>query len=253
MYRTNVCGELDEKFIGKTVEVAGWVKSIRDHGGIVFIDLRDKYGSVQLTTHNDSLLTSLSRETVISARGKVVMRDEINFNPNLKSGKIEIEIEELKILSKANNILPFEVEDSMKVGEELRLKHRYLDLRNPVMQDILKLRADFAYETRSILRDLGFLEVNTPILTVPSPEGARDYLVPSRVHHGKFYALPQAPQQFKQLLMCGGVDKYFQIAPCFRDEDPRADRLAGDFYMVVDSVGDGTPQMFPLSLCSECP
>ena len=232
MYRTNVCGELDEKFIGKTVEVAGWVKSIRDHGGIVFIDLRDKYGSVQLTTHNDSLLTSLSRETVISARGKVVMRDEINFNPNLKSGKIEIEIEELKILSKANNILPFEVEDSMKVGEELRLKHRYLDLRNPVMQDILKLRADFAYETRSILRDLGFLEVNTPILTVPSPEGARDYLVPSRVHHGKFYALPQAPQQFKQLLMCGGVDKYFQIAPCFRDEDPRADRLAGDFYQI---------------------
>ncbi len=232
MYRTLTCGEVDEKSVGKTVELAGWVNTMRDHGGIVFIDLRDKYGLVQLTTHDDSLLTSLSRESVISIKGKVVMRDEYNFNPNMKSGKVEVEIEKMEVLSKARNILPFEVEDSMKVSEELRLKHRYLDLRNTTMQEILTMRADLAYEVRTCMRELGFTEVNTPILTVPSPEGARDYLVPSRVHKGKFYALPQAPQQFKQLLMCGGVDKYFQIAPCFRDEDPRADRLAGDFYQI---------------------
>ena len=232
MYRTLTCGEVDEKNVGEVVELAGWVNTMRDHGGIVFIDLRDKYGLVQLTTHDDSLLTSLTRESVITIKGKVVLRDEYNINPKMKSGKIEVEIETLKVLSKARNILPFEVEDSMKVNEELRLKHRYLDLRNSTMQQTLKLRADMAFETRCCLRELGFTEVNTPILTVPSPEGARDYLVPSRVHKGKFYALPQAPQQFKQLLMCGGLDKYFQIAPCFRDEDPRADRLAGDFYQI---------------------
>lgn len=232
MYRTMTCGEVDEKHVGQTVELAGWVNTMRDHGGIVFIDLRDKYGLVQLTTHDDSLLTSLTRESVISIKGKVVMRDEYNFNPKMKSGKIEVEIEELHVLSKARNILPFEVEDSMKVNEELRLRHRYLDLRNEKMQEIIKMRADLSYEVRTCMREMGFVEVNTPILTVPSPEGARDYLVPSRVHKGKFYALPQAPQQFKQLLMCGGLDKYFQIAPCFRDEDPRADRLAGDFYQI---------------------
>ncbi len=232
MYRTLNLGEVDEKLVGQKVELAGWVNTMRDHGGIVFIDLRDKYGLVQLTTHDDSLLTSLTRESVISISGKVVLRDEFNINPNMKSGKVEVEIETLTVLSKARNILPFEVEDSIKVNEELRLKHRYLDLRNQSMQDMLKLRADLSYEVRTCLRNLGFTEVNTPILTVPSPEGARDYLVPSRVHKGKFYALPQAPQQFKQLLMCGGLDKYFQIAPCFRDEDPRADRLAGDFYQI---------------------
>lgn len=232
MYRTMTCGQVDESMVGKTIELAGWVNTMRDHGGIVFIDLRDKYGLVQLTTHDDSLLTSLTRESVISIKGKVVMRDEYNFNPKMRSGKIEVEIEELKVLSKARNILPFEVDESMKVGEELRLKYRYLDLRNEKMQEILKLRADMSYEVRTCMRELGFTEVNTPILTVPSPEGARDYLVPSRVHKGKFYALPQAPQQFKQLLMCSGVDKYFQIAPCFRDEDPRADRLTGDFYQI---------------------
>ncbi|MBR6779359.1 MAG: aspartate--tRNA ligase [Clostridia bacterium] len=232
MYRTMTCGDVDEKFVGQEIELAGWVNTMRDHGGIVFIDLRDKYGLVQLTTHDDSLLSSLTRESVITIKGKVVLREEYNINPKMKSGKIEVEIQTLKVLSKARNILPFEVEDSMKVSEELRLKHRYLDLRNETMQQTLKLRADMAFETRCCLRELGFTEVNTPILTVPSPEGARDYLVPSRVHKGKFYALPQAPQQFKQLLMCGGLDKYFQIAPCFRDEDPRADRLAGDFYQI---------------------
>ena len=225
-------GEVDEKLIGQEIELAGWVKSVRDHGGIVFIDLRDKSGVVQLKTHDDSLLTSLSRESVISVKGKIVLRDEDTINLALKSGKVELEIEELKVLSKSKNMLPFDVEDSMKTSEEIRLKYRYLDLRNEKMQEMLKLRADVAFETRALLREMGFTEVNTPILTVPSPEGARDYIVPSRVHKGKFYALPQAPQQFKQLLMCGGVDKYFQIAPCFRDEDPRADRLAGDFYQI---------------------
>ena len=232
MYRSMMLGEVDESIVGKQIKLAGWVKTIRDHGGIVFIDLRDKTGIVQLKTNDDSLLTSLSRESVISVDGVVELRDEESVNPNLKSGKVEVEIKSMDVLSKSKNMLPFEIEDSMKVAEEIRLKHRYLDLRNDKMQEILKLRADVAFETRLLMRELGFTEVNTPILTVPSPEGARDYLVPSRVHKGKFYALPQAPQQFKQLLMCGGVDKYFQIAPCFRDEDPRADRLPGDFYQI---------------------
>ena len=232
MYRTMMLGEVDEKLVGQNIELAGWVKTIRDHGGILFIDIRDKSGVVQLTTHDDSLLTSLSRESVISIKGKVVLRSEETVNLSLKSGKVEVEIEDMTILSKSKNMLPFDVEDSMKTGEEVRLKYRYLDLRNDKMQEMIKLRDDVAFETRCIMRGLGFTEVATPILTVPSPEGARDYLVPSRVHKGKFYALPQAPQQFKQLLMCGGVDKYFQIAPCFRDEDPRADRLTGDFYQI---------------------
>ena len=232
MYRTTMLGEIDESYIGQEIELAGWVKTIRDHGGIVFVDLRDKSGIVQLTTHDDSLLTSLSRESVISVKGKIVSRDPETVNLSIKSGKVELEVESVNILSKSKNMLPFEVDESMKTSEELRLKYRYLDLRNDKMQEMIKLRDNVAFSTRSLLRSLGFTEVNTPILTIPSPEGARDYLVPSRVHKGKFYALPQAPQQFKQLLMCGGVDKYFQIAPCFRDEDPRADRLAGDFYQI---------------------
>lgn len=232
MYRTVMLGEVDESFIGKDIELAGWVKTVRDHGGIVFIDIRDKSGVVQLKTHDDSLLTSLAKESVIAIKGKVVLRDPDTINPNIKSGKVEVDIENMKVLSSSKHMLPFDIEDSMKTSEEVRLKYRYLDLRNDKMQQMLKLRADVAYEIRTFLRSMDFTEVNTPILTVPSPEGARDYLVPSRVHKGKFYALPQAPQQFKQLLMCGGVDKYFQIAPCFRDEDPRADRLAGDFYQI---------------------
>lgn len=232
MFRTMMLGDVDEKLIGQKVELAGWVKTVRDHGGIVFIDLRDKSGIVQLTTHDDSLLTSLARESVISVVGKVVLRDEETVNKAIKSGRVEVEIEKMEVLSRSKHMLPFDVEESYKTNEELRLKYRYLDIRSEKMQNIIKLRDDVAFETRTFLRNLGFTEVNTPILTVPSPEGARDYLVPSRVHKGKFYALPQAPQQFKQLLMCGGVDKYFQIAPCFRDEDPRADRLAGDFYQI---------------------
>ena len=232
MYRSLTIAELNESHIGKRVELAGWVKVVRDHGGIVFIELRDRYGSVQLTTENDSYLTSLSRESVISVVGEVKLRDEANFNPKLRLGKIEIAIDELTVLSKAKNVLPFEVEESTKVSEDLRLKYRYLDLRNPEMQKKIKFRSDVIFEMRSIMRKMGFDEIQTPILTASSPEGARDYLVPSRVHRGKFYALPQAPQQFKQLLMCAGMDKYFQIAPCFRDEDARADRSPGEFYQL---------------------
>ena len=232
MYRTMMLGQVDESLIGKEIELAGWVKTVRDHGGIVFIDLRDKSGIVQLKTNDDSLLSTLSRESVITVKGTVVSRSEDTINTTLKSGKVEVEISDMKVLSRSKSMLPLDVEDSMKTAEEVRLKYRYLDLRNDKMQEMLKLRDEVAFETRSLMRNLGFTEVTTPILTVPSPEGARDYLVPSRVHKGKFYALPQAPQQFKQLLMCGGVDKYFQIAPCFRDEDPRADRLTGDFYQI---------------------
>ena len=232
MLRTKTCGEIDTSCLKETVVLAGWVEAIRDHGGIVFITLRDKYGMVQLTTHDDKLLVSLTKESVVGVKGEVVLRDKETIDPKLKSGEVEVAIQELKVYSYAKNMLPFEVKDSAKVSEDIRLKYRYLDLRNQRMQEMLQARADIAFETRSILRDLGFEEVATPILTVPSPEGARDYLVPSRVHKGKFYALPQAPQQFKQLLMCSGVDKYFQIAPCFRDEDPRADRLCGDFYQI---------------------
>ena len=250
MYRTLTIKELDESYIGKTVQVAGWVKVVRDHGGIVFIELRDKYGFVQLTTHNDSLFTSLTRESVISVTGKVLLRDEENFNENDRLGKLEIEIEKLDILSKAKSNLPFEVEDSTKTNEETRLKYRYLDLRNPEMQAKLKLRSDVLFDMRVIMRDLGFEEIQTPILTVSSPEGARDYLVPSRVHKGKFYALPQAPQQFKQLLMCSGMDKYFQIAPCFRDEDARADRSPGEFYQLDMEMSFAT-QEDVFAVCEE--
>jgi len=232
MYRTITSAELDESYIGKKVKMAGWVRVVRDHGGIVFIEIRDKYGFVQLTTEDDSYLTSLSRESVISVTGEVKLRDEFNFNPKLRLGKIEVKIEELEVLSKSKTILPFEVEESTKTSEDLRLKYRYLDLRNPEMQKKIKFRSDVIFEMRSIMRSMGFDEIQTPILTASSPEGARDYLVPSRVHKGKFYALPQAPQQFKQLLMCAGMDKYFQIAPCFRDEDARADRSPGEFYQL---------------------
>ena len=232
MYRTITSAELDESYIGKKVKMAGWVRVVRDHGGIVFIEIRDKYGFVQLTTEDDSYLTSLSRESVISVTGEVKLRDEFNFNPKLRLGKIEVKIEELEVLSKSKTILPFEVEESTKTSEDLRLKYRYLDLRNPEMQKKIKFRSDVIFEMRSTMRSMGFDEIQTPILTASSPEGARDYLVPSRVHKGKFYALPQAPQQFKQLLMCAGMDKYFQIAPCFRDEDARADRSPGEFYQL---------------------
>lgn len=232
MYRTITCKELDESYIGKTIQVAGWVKVVRDHGGIVFIDLRDKYGFVQLKTYDDSLLVSLSKESVISVTGTVQKRDEDTIDEKSKLGTIEILIEKMEVLSRAKHMLPFEIEESRKTSEDIRLKYRYLDLRSGEMQRKIKLRSDVLYDMRTIMREKGFEEIQTPILSVSSPEGARDYLVPSRVHKGKFYALPQAPQQYKQLLMCAGFDKYFQIAPCFRDEDARADRSPGEFYQL---------------------
>lgn len=232
VYRTNVISDLDENMVGKKVVVAGWVNTVRDHGGITFVDLRDYYGIVQLMIKDSSLLDGINRETVVSVSGEITLRDEINFNPKLSTGKIEITVQDIKVLGRSQNVLPFEIMESTDTNDELRLRYRYLDLRNPIMQEKLRIRADIAFEFRTLFRDLGFLEITTPILTASSPEGSRDYLVPSRIHKGKFYALPQAPQQFKQLLMTAGIDRYFQIAPCFRDEDARADRSPGEFYQV---------------------
>lgn len=223
--------------IGSEVTLAGWVNNSRDHGGLIFIDLRDHTGLIQLTVHPETveafnLAGTVRDEFVIKATGKVVERAADLVNNNIPTGKIEIEITGLEILNKSE-VLPFPVSHGTEeVNEELRLKYRFLDLRRPKMQDRLRRRDEFNIKIREYMHDHDFTEVTTPILTSSSPEGARDYLVPSRLHPGKFYALPQAPQQFKQLLMVGGLPKYFQIAPCFRDEDPRADRHPGEFYQL---------------------
>ena len=230
-YRTRSCGDLRKEDIGTEVRLAGWVNTIRDHGGITFIDLRDHYGLVQLVM-KDELAVKLSKETVISATGTVIARTQENVNPKLKTGEIEVEIKDIRILGECLVTPPFEIENSRSVNEEVRLKYRFLDLRNPECQHNLIVRSKVIQSIREEMLALGFNEIQTPILTVSSPEGARDYIVPSRLHPGKFYALPQAPQQFKQLLMVAGMDKYFQIAPCFRDEDARADRCPGEFYQL---------------------
>ena len=228
-YRDVNCGELRIADVSKTLKLAGWIDNIRKLGGITFVTLRDGFGITQLIVDNQ-LAINLHKEDVISVLGKVVERS--SKNPNMPTGDIEIEVESLNILSKCKEDLPFEVKSSKDVNEDLRLKYRYLDLRSSYNQDMLKLRSDLMLFTRNYYTNLGFIEVQTPILTASSPEGARDFLVPSRLNPGKFYALPQAPQQFKQLLMCSGVDKYFQIAPCFRDEDARADRSPTEFYQI---------------------
>lgn len=226
--RTHYCTQVTEKNIGDTVTVAGWVNSRRDHGGIIFIDLRDKDGLVQLVCDPQDSKESLEKaetvrdEFVLIATGKVRARGEGLENPNLITGKIEIVVSELTIENKSKP-MPFELGDE-KVNEEIRLRNRFLELRTPKAYDIFKLRSKATIQVRNTLDELGFLDVETPILTKSTPEGARDYLVPSRVHPGEFYALPQSPQLFKQLLMVAGFDKYFQIAKCFRDEDLRADR-----------------------------
>ncbi len=226
-----------EGFLGKEVEVAGWVNSRRDHGGLIFIDLRDHTGVVQLVVTPDTaeafaLAESARDEFVLYARGKMRERAPELVNPNIPTGKIELVVSELVLLNRSEPLPVNTHDDGEKSSEEMRLKYRYLDLRRPSMQEILKRRSEFYRVIREYMYEHGFTEVTTPILANSSPEGARDFLVPSRLHPGKFYALPQAPQQFKQLLMVGGVPKYFQIAPCFRDEDPRADRLYGDFYQL---------------------
>ena len=230
-FRTQMCGQIDKTFVGKSIKLAGWVDTIRDHGGITFVDLRDQNGLVQLVV-NDKFLTGVSRETVISVQGKVRLRGEENVNPKLATGEVEVVVENLDVLGPVLAPLPFEIGESKKIREDVRLKYRFLDLRNPQVYNNIIFRSKFNSFCRKEMEKLGFVEIATPILTASSPEGARDFIVPSRLHPGKFYALPQAPQIFKQLLMVGGFDKYFQIAPCFRDEDARADRTAGEFYQL---------------------
>ena len=234
-------------FLGKTVMVEGWVNSRRDHGGLIFIDLRDHTGIIQLvvtpeTADSFKLAETVRDEFVLRATGTMREREPDLVNPNIPTGKIELVVKELELLNKSEPLPVNTHDDGEKSSEELRLKYRYLDLRRPSMQTLLKRRSEYYRFLRNYMYDHGFTEISTPILANSSPEGARDFLVPSRLHPGKFYALPQAPQQFKQLLMVGGVNKYFQIAPCFRDEDPRADRLYGDFYqldMEMAFVEDG--------------
>jgi len=231
-YRTQYCNAVSEKDIGKKVRAAGWVENIRDHGGIMFVDLRDHYGQVQIVFHNEALLEGIHKECAVSIAGTVLKRDESTYNDKIETGTVEIEAEEVRILGKVSEQLPFEVDESRKTKEDLRLKYRYLDLRNRKMHDNIIFRSRVISFLRSKMTEMGFLELQTPILSTSSPEGARDYLIPSRKHHGKFYALPQAPQIFKQIYMVSGFDKYFQIAPCFRDEDARADRSPGEFYQL---------------------
>lgn len=231
-YRTQYCSAVSEGDIGKKVRAAGWVANIRDHGGIMFVDLRDQYGEVQIVFHNESLLEGIHKECAVSICGTVLKRDESTYNDKIATGTVEIEAEEVKILGKVSEALPFEIDESKKTKEDLRLKYRYLDLRNPKVRNNIVFRSQVISFLRNKMSEMGFLELQTPILSTSSPEGARDYLIPSRKHHGKFYALPQAPQIFKQIYMVSGFDKYFQIAPCFRDEDARADRSPGEFYQL---------------------
>ena len=235
-YRTHNCGELRKENIGQTVKIAGWVQSVRNLGGLVFVDVRDQYGITQAVTSGESELveevSNILTESTISVEGKVRPRGEGAINNDMPTGEIEIEIEKIEILGKRLKNLPFEINSDIEAREDLRLQYRFLDLRNEKLKENILLRSKILQFLRTQMIERGFIEVQTPILTSSSPEGARDYLVPSRVHPGKFYALPQAPQQFKQLLMVSGIDKYFQIAPCFRDEDARADRAPGEFYQL---------------------
>ena len=232
IYRTVNCGQLREENIGQEVKVAGWVENIRDHGGVMFLDIRDEYGVLQVVVHDDNLLKNINRECTVTLSGKVVKRDDDTINPKIATGYVEVHTEDIKVLGKCKNELPFEVASSKNTNEDVRLRYRFLDLRNPKVHNNMLLRSKVVSFMREKMNSMGFTEINTPILSASSPEGARDYLIPSRKHKGKFYALPQAPQIFKQLLMVSGFDKYFQIAPCFRDEDARADRSPGEFYQL---------------------
>ena len=235
-YKTHTCNEISLEDVGKKVRIAGWVQTIRDLGGLVFLDIRDMYGITQVVTSGEAkdvdFASHIPIESTVTVYGTVKKRDEETVNPKLKTGLVEIKIEDIKVLGKRTKNIPFEINTNQEIREDLRLQYRYLDLRNERLQNNLKLRAQVLQFLRNQMQEQGFLEVQTPILTSSSPEGARDYLVPSRLHPGKFYALPQAPQQFKQLLMVSGIDKYFQIVPCFRDEDARADRAPGEFYQL---------------------
>ncbi len=250
MYRTHYCNDIRESHVGSRVELAGWVDVIRDHGGVIFVDLRDYTGITQVVVHDESLLKDVNRETVISVSGMVEQRDEETVNEKIATGKVELVADTLKVLGKSTNMLPFEVSNSRASKDEIRLKYRYLDLRNPKNHNNLVMRSKIIRHLRNKMEEKNFLDMQTPILTASSPEGARDFLVPSRKHPGKFYALPQAPQQFKQLLMVSGFDRYFQVAPCFRDEDARADRSPGEFYQLDFEMAFATQEEV-LDVCED--
>lgn len=245
-YRDVIVKELDESYIGKTVRAAGWVENIRDHGGVSFVDLRDMYGTLQVVVRDAQLLKGIAKELAkeisVSIEGIIRQRDEETYNPKIPTGTIELEAGSIDILGRVYGQLPFEVMTSRETREEVRLKYRYLDLRNKKVKDAIIFRSQVIAYLREKMTELGFLEIQTPILCASSPEGARDYIVPSRKFKGKFYALPQAPQQYKQLLMVSGFDRYFQIAPCFRDEDARADRSPGEFYQLDFEMGFATQE-----------
>ena len=232
IYRTKNLGEITEADKGAELKVSGWIENIRDHGGVSFIDLRDQYGVLQVVMRDTSLLDGLNREYCVSIAGVMQERDAETYNPKIPTGTIELEAHSVQVLGKVYTQLPFEISASKETREDLRLKYRYLDLRNRKVRDNMIFRSQVISYLREQMTGMGFLEIQTPILCASSPEGARDYVVPSRKYKGKFYALPQAPQQYKQLLMVSGFDKYFQIAPCFRDEDARADRSPGEFYQL---------------------
>ena len=232
LYREVNLGQLSEADIDKEIKVAGWVENIRDHGGVSFVDLRDMYGVLQIVMRDTTLLKGLQKEDCISVSGKMEKRGEETYNPKIPTGTIELEAHSVEVLGKVYRQLPFEVATSKEIREDLRLKYRYLDMRNRKVLDNIIFRTEVINFLRQKMTEMGFMEIQTPILCASSPEGARDYIVPSRHYKGKFYALPQAPQQYKQLLMVSGIDKYFQIAPCFRDEDARADRSPGEFYQL---------------------
>ena len=232
MYRSKTMDKISESDIGSQLKIAGWVENIRDHGGVSFIDLRDMYGVMQVVLRDASLLNEVRKEECLSIEGIIEHRDEETYNPKIPTGSIELEAHKITVLGKVYTDLPFEVSGSKEIREDVRLKYRYLDLRNRKVKDNIKFRSEVISFLRRKMDDLGFMEIQTPILCASSPEGARDYIVPSRKYKGKFYALPQAPQQYKQLLMVSGIDKYYQVAPCFRDEDARADRSPGEFYQL---------------------
>ena len=232
IYRNRTLDQIGEGDVGTTLRVAGWIENIRDHGGVSFIDLRDMYGVLQVVMRDTSLLDGLNKEDCISIEGVMEHRDEETYNPKIPTGTVELEAQKVEMLGKVYRQLPFEIMTSKETREDVRLKYRYLDMRNTKVKDNMIFRFKVISFLRQKMTDMGFLEMQTPILCASSPEGARDYIVPSRKFKGKFYALPQAPQQYKQLLMVSGIDKYFQIAPCFRDEDARADRSPGEFYQL---------------------
>lgn len=230
-YRTTLIKSIDEKMVGKEITVSGWIENIRDHGGVLFLDLRDTSGILQTVSNDDELFKGLAKESVIRLKGVIRKRNLDTINEKIATGYIELLVSSLEVLSSSEHVLPFEIKMSKNVSEDLRLKYRYLDLRNEKVMKNIKLRSEVLHFLRNKMYDLGFTEVQTPILTASSPEGARDFVVPSRLFKGKFYALPQAPQIYKELLMVGGLDKYFQVAPCFRDEDARRDRTL-EFYQL---------------------